>query len=426
MKIIERTILKDTLLWLKKREIIVITGSRQVGKTTLLKLILEVARNEPSVYFDLEDLNILEICNKGPESFINYLKLLGHSLSERLIVALDEVQYLKNPSNFLKIIHDHYPTLKLIVSGSSTLEIRQKFKDSLAGRKVVFELDTLSFEEFLLLRSGEPPVIKKNIGNILTILDGDFDPAIGLAENKLNPFLFEYLTFGGYPKPAQEDSFKVRTTLIGDIYNSYVRKDIKDIARIEDVFAFNNLLKILSSQIGNLVNIREISSTLGINILTAKKYLFLLENTFIVSFLTPFFRNKRKEISKMPKVYFLDIGLRNTAVSNFQSFEERVDRGAIFENYVFCELKKRLKLNEEIFYWRSISKAEVDLVIFYGGEVIPVEVKAQRLSTSRISRSLGSFIDSYKPKRAIVINLSLTQASTRGGCEIFFVPAYAI
>ena len=128
----------------------------------------------------------------------------------------------------------------------------------------------------------------------------------------------------------------------------------------------------------------------------------------------------------MPKVYFLDIGLRNVAASNFQPFEERVDQGFIFENYIFCELKKRFRLNEEMFYWRSISKAEVDFVTLYEGEVIPVEVKAQRLLIPKISRSLRSFIDTYKLKKAIVINLSLAQAQVENGCEIFFIPAYAI
>ncbi len=425
--IIERELQKRILPWLKRNEIIVITGSRQVGKTTLLKLILDGIKEKQKTYLDLEDLNILDVCNKGPDSFIKYLEYEGLSVNNKIVTALDEIQYLENPSNFLKIIHDHHPEIKLIVSGSSTLEIKQKFKDSLAGRKAVFELDTMSFLEFLKLRDEKAYHLKKKLGDITSIIrNSKIDSSIMLLQKKMMPYLCEYLTFGGYPKAVQEKNSDIKKAIITEVYSSYVKKDIKDIARVDDIYAFNKLLKLLASQAGNLLNINEVASTIGINILTAKKYLFLLENTFIIALCSPYFRNKRKEISKMPKIYFMDIGMRNAAISNFQWFEGRVDTGALFENFVFLELKKRFGTNEDLFYWRTLAKAEVDFVLNIDNELIPVEAKATELRTLAISRSLRSFIDTYKPAKAVVVNLAFAGEMKHNGCRIFFIPAYAI
>lgn len=426
MRLIERDLKNKILPWMDRDEIIVIIGSRQVGKTTLVRLLLNDIPEGQKAYFDLEDMNILGIMNQGPHAFVNYLRLLGYPPEKRVVVALDEIQYIDNPSNFLKIIHDHHPNIKLIVSGSSTLEIRQKFKDSLAGRKVVFELDSLNFLEFLRFKGDSIARIKENIGTIQDILENRFNPSSGLVKNELLPYLYEYLVFGGYPKVSQSDDMKLKVSILNEIYSSYVRKDIKDIANIEDILAFNNLLKLLSAQAGNMVNINEISGTLGINVATAKKYLFLLENTFIVSLLNPYFKNKRKEISKMPKVYLLDNGLRNTALSNFQLFGGRGDEGLLFENYVFSELKKRFQVNKELFYWRTIAKAEVDFILNINNRIVPIEAKAHEMKQPALTRSFRSFIDSYKPDAGIVVNQSFSGTMEYGGCKIYFVPAYGI
>lgn len=426
MMIIERDLKDKILPWMDRDEVILIIGSRQVGKTTLVRLLLDDIPEGQKVYFDLEDLNTLGILNQGPAAFVNYLKLLGYSTEKKVVVALDEIQYLENPSNFIKIIHDHYPNIKLIVSGSSTLEIRQKFKDSLAGRKIVFELDSMSFREFLRFKGDSVVRIKEGVGTIHDILEGRFNSSSGLVKNELLPHLYEYLVFGGYPKAAQINDMNLKVSILNEVYSSYVRKDIKDIANIEDIFAFNNLIKLLSAQAGNMVNTNEIAGTLGINAATVKKYLFLLENTFIASLLNPYFKNKRKEISKMPKVYLLDNGLRNASLSSFHLFDGRSDRGVLFENYIFSELKRRYRINEEFFYWRTIAKAEVDFILNVNNRIVPLEVKAVEMKSPALTRSFRSFIDSYKPDAGIVVNLSFSGVMEYGGCKIYFVPAYGI
>ena len=146
-KIYERKIIKDIEKYLDLKEVLVIYGSRQVGKTTFLRYLMQHNLKQKNVfYFDLERIDLLELCNQGPEAVYQYL--LSKGAKEKIYLIIDEIQYLDNPTNFIKLIHDHYHQIKLIVSGSSTFEIKKKFKDSLVGRIVCFEMYPLSFEEF--------------------------------------------------------------------------------------------------------------------------------------------------------------------------------------------------------------------------------------------------------------------------------------
>lgn len=343
----KRSLLATIIRFLDGPEVIVITGMRQVGKTSIIRLALDsLPEGSPSFYLDLEDMNLLDICNKGADSLVGYLKLLGADFSGRVVVAIDEIQYLKNPSNLLKLLHDHHPQIKLLVSGSSSLEIRSKFSDSLAGRKVLFELDTLSFNEFLLFRDPNALRVKENTGSLAdTVTNGPNEHA-ALAGGILAPHLADYLVWGGFPGVTLHAEAERKQALLRDIHTSYIRKDIKDIANIEDVMGYNRLLQLLAGQCGNLVNINELSGTVGLSINTVKKYLFLLEQTYILTLLRPWHSNQRKELTKMPKVYFNDLGLRNIARGAIQP--NSIPDGAQIENFVFRELKKNFIPNETL------------------------------------------------------------------------------
>jgi predicted AAA+ superfamily ATPase len=420
----KRTLLENITRFINNDQIIVITGMRQVGKTSLIRLILEQLRDNPVYYFDLEDFTYLDICNKGHESFVNFLKLQGADFSKRLFVAIDEIQYLENPSNFLKLLHDHYPSLKLIVSGSSSLEIKSKFKDSLAGRKIVFELDPLSFNEFLLFRNEELLGVKTRIGNILNVFKNDINESMDLAGGQFSPFINEYLMFGGYPGVALMDDTESKKAILRDIYSSYVRKDIKDIATVEDVYGFNNLLRLIAGQIGSLLNINELSSSVGLSVNTVKKYLFILENTFIITLLRPYHVNSRKELTKMPKPYFHDVGLRNTVLGNYHIQAE--NEGKLFENIVFSELKKQFIPNESLFFWRTTTGAEVDFVVKFEDRMIPLEVKASEMKKPAVSKSLRSFIDTFAPEKAIILNKNMYKKILINNTNVIFLPLYAL
>ncbi len=427
MRIIERNLFAKIFKWIETPEIIVVLGSRQVGKTTLLNLLIEKIQSPNKFYIDLEDLKLLDICNSGVTSFINYVSLQGFSIESKLYIAIDEIQYLENPSNFLKILHDHYPNIKLIVTGSSTLEIKKKFKDSLTGRKIIFELNSFSFFEFLLLTNPKFSKIKSQIGNISDILKHKFNPDLNLFEKDFYDSIIKYIVYGGYPRILHEDNHERKIILIKEIHNSYVRKDIKNMAQINDLTSFNNIIKVTASQIGGQLNYNELSNTIGINLLTLKKHLFLLNNTFIISLCQPHFVNKRKEISKMPKVYYQDTGLRNTILNYFPDTFAGTEWGNLIENFIYNELRRHFVPNESLFYWRTLAGAEVDFVIIPEySKLIPIEVKATNLKTAKISRSFRSFINTYKPEMGIIFNNSYTNLIEINGCRIYFLPHFAI
>lgn len=352
-KIYKRKIVDEILKYLKSKEVIVIYGARQVGKTSLLKYLMEHHIKKNVFYFDLELPNLLELCNQGAENVYKYLIQKGAEENQKIFLLIDEIQYMENPTKFLKIMHDHYPNIKLIVSGSSTFEIKKKFKESLVGRTVNFELYPLSFEEFLMFKGKSYKINKENTDAINSEL-------IGFAE--------EYIKFGGYPKIVLENSEEKKQTYLSQIISTYVRKDIRDIGHIRNISSFNKLLEILASQSGQLLNVLEISNTLKINRETILEYLDLLENTFMIKRITPFYKNLRSELSKNPKVFFLDTGMMHLLwLKEFP----KVVLGNVFETFVFLEL---MKLNKKINFWRTTNKQEIDFII-KNKELYAVEVK---------------------------------------------------
>jgi len=207
-----------------------------------------------------------------------------------------------------------------------------------------------------------------------------------------------------------------------------VRKDIKDLAEIENTKTYNDLIEIVASQSAGLLNVDELSNTLNANRKTLDKYLFLLENTFIIGLLRPFYTNKRKEITKMPKLFLEDTGLRNMLLKNFTALKTRPDKGALIENFVYSELKKNLAPLEDLYFWRTQTQAEVDFVI--KGErrqLIPVEVKYKKMKSAQIPSGLQSFIASYDVRKAFVITDDLLDQMNIGKkTVVYFLPAFLI
>jgi len=377
-KIYKRNVVIEVIKYLESKEIIVVYGARQVGKTSVLKYLIEHHIKRNVFYFDLELPNLLELCNRGAESVFKYLIQRGANEKSKLFLIIDEIQYLDNPTNFLKIMHDHYPSIKLIVSGSSTFEIKKKFKESLAGRTINFELYPLSFEEFLIFKNKNYKLGKENDEAINKEL-------IELAE--------EYIRFGGYPKIVLENSEERKQAFLGQIISTYVRKDIRDIGNIRNISAFNKLLELLASQSGQLLNVLEVSNTLKINRETVLEYLDLLENTFIIKRITPFHKNLRSEISKNPKIFFLDTGMMHLLwLKEFP----KVILGNSFETFVFLEL---MKSGKKVNFWRTTNKQEIDFII-KNEHIYAIEVKSNFQNLD--NRSLKSFSEIYKCKTVTV------------------------
>ncbi len=417
-----------------QKGIIVLHGSRQVGKTSLmLRLILyllEEAHINPNqmIYFDLEFPHILsEINNIYGEDFLNLLRAKGVNPEDRSFIFIDEVHYLDNPSSFLKTIYDHYPQIQLIVSGSSSFEIKRKFKESLTGRKKVFEITPVDFEEFLAFKGSQLYEKKKRL-NLRTIIEQDALPDISELKFLIPDFtnhVEEFIRFGGYPGVVLCNSFEGKILLLAEIYRSYIRRDIKDFAHIENVRAFNRLIELLSYQIAGLVNLTELSNSLNISRQTVENYLYLLENTFVITLLSPYYTNRRQELVKSPKVFFHDTGLRNSIIRNMYPLSERMDKGSLFENAVFKEASKHLDILEDICFWRTKSKVEVDFVI-RAKDIIPIEVKYQPFQNTHLPSGLRSFIKCYHPPIAILVTGDFFSEINLEGTHILFVPIWVI
>jgi len=426
LRLFNREIMNSIWEWINDPRIIVLVGSRQVGKTCILylliKRLIENGIKPDSVfYFDLEDFEFLNLFNAGVRDVLRYLEIQGMNHNERNYIFVDEIQYMEDPSNFLKLVADHHKSLKFICSGSSTLEVRRKFTDSLAGRKVVFEIPTLTFRERLLFK-GEGTLMK-------LLKDYPFDdigePPLDIHRRQLQSHYEQHVIYGGYPAVVLENDRERKLRLLRDIYESYVRKDINQLFTVENITSFNNLVKMLALQIGNLVNLHELTTNLSISRPTVEKYLLTLENTFILKRIPPFFANKRKEIVKMPKVYYHDTGMRNQVIRNFQQLSLRTDAGALVENSVFKSLNVRLSLLEDLKFWRMKNGSEVDFIV-EGEQLMPVEAKYTEMNSPRVHSGIRSFIGNYNPPRAIVVTKDYFEKVEVNDCYVIFMPAYLL
>lgn len=356
-KIYKRTIIDNIIKYLFTNDIIVLHGARQVGKTYILYYLENYLREKKEIvhYIDLEDSRYVKILNSGIEEFIKYLKEEGINVNAKVFVLIDEIQYLNNPSSFLKLIADHHKNIKVIVSGSSSFEIKSKFKDSLVGRTVNFEIFNLSFKEFLMFKEyqfSEEVFTKKKI-------------------DELKNLFKEYVLYGGYPKIVLNCEIEKKEKYLQQIIDTYIRKDIRDLANIKEIDKFNKLLEILSSQSGNMLNVSELSNTCKIAKQTVENYLFIMENTYIIKLLKPYSRNIRSELFKVPKVYFYDSGLMQMLwLKNLQ--KEII--GSCFETSIFSELVKKYS-KDNVRYWRTLDKKEVDFILTVKNKIIPIEVK---------------------------------------------------
>lgn len=388
MKIYPRKILLKIQKVLKIPEIIVIHGARQTGKTTLLKILMQKLKKQVKpgnlIYFDLEDFELVDLCNAGVKDVIEYLKDQNCDFKKKIYLLIDEIQYLDNPSSFLKLFHDHYKDkIKIIVSGSSTFAIKSKFKDSLVGRTIDFELFGLDFEEFLIFRE----------------MDYNLNAKSELVIKELKKLWQEFVFYGSYPRIVLESSQEIKEQLLKQIINTYIKKDIKDLANIPDIGKFNKLLRILAGQSGSLLNVLELANTLGIARATLDNYLMILENTYIIKLINPFSGNLRSELTKMPKIYFEDLGLRYILE---KAVFPGVVTGFALEASVYSNLRKNIPA-EQIYFWRTAKKDEIDFIVKKGNTLLAYEVKINARNKDRLV--LNKFKKYYPKAKTYLVGL---------------------
>lgn len=380
---IKRKLFGELIAHLQSKEFTIITGARQIGKSTLLSQLEEDIKSKalPVIKLTLERKNILLDLNASPENIFKYIP----NTVDRMYVLIDEIQLLDDPSNFLKLLYDEYaPKLKIIATGSSAFYIDQKFTDSLAGRKKLLELKTLDFEEFLLFKERDDLAIE-----LTKLRNGSQKKS--LLENQLWIEMDEYINYGGYPAITLEKDKKIKKEKLEDIRDSFVKRDILE-SKVKDEIKFYELMILLSSQTGNLLNQHKLSIALKVPLAAIEEYIYILQKCYHVSIIRPFYQSIKKELIKMPKIFFNDLGLRNMLINYFAPIEVRPDKGALLENYVFRRLSETNKM-ESIKYWRTADGSEVDFVIDNPNQQKAYEVKYANTEIS--PKKYSMFTDNY-------------------------------
>lgn len=407
-KHIKRRLFEDLKGHLDKKEISIIVGPRQVGKTTLMKeLIVHIQKiGGKSIFLNL-DYEPDKVYLESQDSLINKLHLeFGN---QHAYVFIDEIQRKKDAGLFLKGLYDIDLPYKFIVSGSGSLELKESIHESLAGRKRMFELSPIDFFEFIDFRTDYAYTNRLQ----------DF---FVIEKTKTADFLKEYLNYGGYPRVILSSTTTEKSQVISEIFSSVIERDISILLNINRPDAFSLMIKLLSSQNGMLVKHSELAKQVGVSASVIKKYIWYAEKTFITYTLSPFSSNKQKEILKSPIPYFYDIGMRNFSIGQFGSVPQST--GFIFQNIVANMLRSSLEPIQSLHFWRTTNGAEVDFIICRQNETIPIEVKYSDMDEVEVTRSLRSYIEEYEPKVAYVVNKSFSGSRNIKNTQVIAIPFY--
>jgi predicted AAA+ superfamily ATPase len=347
----------------KYKQVLILLGSRQVGKTTLVKKIFSKAD-----YFLVDNEPIKKILESY--DIETYKTIINEKTKE---VVIDEIHLLENPGRAIKIIYDQLDDIKIIITGSSSFHIKNKTGESLAGRKIDYNIYPLTFSEYLNQKGIEKDLNFRIIENIINEKSGTSKDKVYRFDIK--SILNSVLIYGQYPhliKNPNDEKYLLNFT------DSLIFKDILELNLIDNKKLAKDLLKLLSFQIGNLINYSELANSLKADQRTIKRYIEIFEQSFILFRLHPYSKNKRDEITKSAKIFFYDTGVRNALIGNFSNLDVRPDKGALFENFIISELVKQnsyLDHNSKFYYWRTKQGSEIDVVIETGTQLVGAEIK---------------------------------------------------
>nr|MDA3854396.1 ATP-binding protein [Bacteroidales bacterium] len=328
-------------------------------------------------------------------------------------VFIDEIQQKTNAGKFLKGIYDMNTPYKFVVTGSGSLELKEKIGESLMGRKQLIEMYTVSFYEFLDYKT------KYKYSNRL-------DKYCALEIDQVQLYLDEYMSFGSYPKVITTDGRVQKREVMNEIYNSYLTRDISYLLGVRSTDKFTKLIKLLAVQSGNILNYSQLATDCQLNVDTLKNYLWYAQQTYVIKEIPPYFSNAKKEITKSPSIYFNDLGMCNFG-RNTYGIDSSGSNGFIFQNFVFQALRDKYRMGiNPINFWRTKDKAEVDFIVHTDGDIIPIEVKHSQLLKATVSRSYRSYINRYKPKTGYIVNLSLDTEITIATTKVKFIPYWKL
>lgn len=341
MNVIPRAIFPALQSALADRRVIVLTGMRRVGKTTTVRWLLDLIPSPNKVYLDLERLDYRAVFQeRNYEVVASFLRNRGLDLAQPAYVALDEIQYVPNVPSVIKYLYDTYG-IKFILTGSSSYYLKNYFTESLAGRKVVFELFPLSFGEFLDFK-GIPYRPRRDF------TDMAFDP---YEYERLKVVYEEYLEYGGLPDVALEPLPATKAEILKDIFSSYINIDVRAIADFQKVAELQQLLRVLAGRIGNKLDHTRLASIIGLSRPTLVQYLEFLEKTYLICRVPAYTGSADRAAALGKKLYFYDNGIANVL--------GRLSEGAFFENAIFNQLRNY----GELAYLSRGSDYEVDFIL---------------------------------------------------------------
>ena len=400
--------------FLSRKEVISLVGPRQSGKTTLVQHLADemTGRGKKIKFITFENKNDLALFQNSIDDF----KEIAVQFD---CVIIDEFQYAADGGQKLKYLFDT-TNIKFIVTGSSSLELKSQTGKYMVGRMFDFELLPFSFREYLTAEDPELFNLLEKKFSPSALLDFDASKGFGKEINRrISSQLEKYAVYGGYPAVVTAATPAEKEKILESIANNYLLKEIKGLLNLETEDELNRLQKFLAAQIGNLIRYQELST---VSRLTHKKlieHLYILEKTYIIKLISPFFTNKRTELTKNPKSFFIDLGMRNYLLNDFRSLKIRNDIGAIMENHALTSLQKIFP-SQKLKYWRTKSKAEVDFVIEKETDVIPIEIKYS--SREIMGKSLHSFIEKFQPTQAIVLTKDFLGERQIKNCRVKFIP----
>ena len=411
--IVKRRLFEKLLPWFDSPHILIIKGARRAGKTTLLKFLEGYLKKQGQrVAFFAVDQHLFEPYFKDPLLFERYLHQEGLLGDGRLFLLLDEFQYLNDPGLFLKVLYDRLsPKLKLIVSGSSSLEI-SRTREFLTGRKIEFILERFSFLEFL------SATFPKKLWEEAPSDDWNTLEEIAVFyQRELKRYFVDYINWGGYPEVILTPIVEKKETILREILATYLQKDVAAFLQVENISAFNHLIRILAAQIGSLLNKSELADTLKIRFETVSRYLDILEGTFIFHLLRPYYQNIRKELSKNSKIYTRDFGIIYFALRRlFNTYEEI--SGHEVENFVFREIMEQFPL-EDVYFYRTRSGAEIDFLVAQERMYL-IECKFR--NQIKIPKIFLNFEERYPEKETLRVIVTKDRLEKKD--KTCYIPAY--
>lgn len=352
----------------QSNKIVIIYGARQVGKTTLANQIID-RLGLKTLKINADEKKYHDILSSRDLDKIKSL-VSGYEL-----LFIDEAQRIENIGINLKILADGLKDLKIIVTGSSSFELANKIKEPLTGRVWTYTLYPLSFLELSASRN----------------------------EFELNGCLDNFLIAGAYPEVFTTENLKDKKKLLEEIASSYLYKDILELESIKKSEKIYKLLKLLAFQVGREVSINELSDSLDMSSEMVRRYIDLLEKSFVIFRLSALSKNLRKEIAKKDKIYFHDLGIRNVLIDNLNSLDNRNDQGVLFENFLVAERIKKISYQEitaASYFWRAYTGSEIDYVEDREGKYDVYEFKYGKSAVRRPQK----FFEMYSKSEFTVVN----------------------